>query len=87
MKYARSKFLPAAVKPGRFFVGAAVIGCLAMVLLAGAGILGAQSAPRKGAQPVDKRIGDLEKDVLRLQRQADIFNLDAMPDNLVLCDK
>ena len=87
MKYARSKFLPAAVKPGRFFVGAAVIGCLAMVLLAGAGILGAQSAPRKGAQPVDKRIGDLEKDVLRLQRQADIFNLDAMPDNLVLCVK
>jgi membrane-bound lytic murein transglycosylase D len=84
----RSKFLSAAAKPGRFFVGAAIIpALLVVVLLSGADILGAQNASRKNTLPVDKRIGDLEKDVMRLQRQADIFNLDALPDTLVLCDK
>lgn len=88
MKGALRKFLSAAVKPGRFFVAAGVIFCLFFIMfLAGADNLGAQNASRKNAQPVDKRLGDLEKDVLRLQRQADIFNLDALPDHLVLCDK
>ncbi len=48
--------------------------------------LPAQNASKKPAS-VEKRMGDLEKDVMRLQRQADLFNLDALPDHLVLCDK
>lgn len=48
--------------------------------------LPAQNGPKKAAS-VEKRIGDLEKDVMRLQRQADLFNLDALPDHLILCDK
>ncbi len=88
MKSALSGFLSAAVKPGRFFVIAGIVACILFsMLLAGADTLGAQNASRKNTQPVDKRLGDLEKDVLRLQRQADIFNLDALPDHLVLCDK
>lgn len=51
-----------------------------------ASILAAQSASKK-AVPIEKRIGDLEKDVMRLQRQTNLFNLDALPDNLILCDK
>lgn len=88
MRGVQPKFLSAAAKPGRFFVGVAIVlSLLVVVLIAGADTLGAQSAARKNTLPVDKRIGDLEKDVMRLQRQADIFNLDALPDNLVLCDK
>lgn len=88
MRGVQPKLLSAAAKPGRFFVSAAIIpSFLVVVFLAGADILGAQGASRKNTLPVDKRIGDLEKDVMRLQRQADIFNLDALPDNLVLCDK
>ena len=88
MRGVQPKLLSAAAKPGRFFVSAAIIpSLLVVVFLAGADILGAQGASRKNTLPVDKRIGDLEKDVMRLQRQADIFNLDALPDNLVLCDK
>ena len=37
--------------------------------------------------PVEKRIGDLEKDILRLDRQVNLYNLDALPDSLTLCDK
>ena len=37
--------------------------------------------------PIEKRIGDLEKDVLRLDRQVNMYNLDALPDFLMLCDK
>lgn len=44
--------------------------------------------PVQSAQtPIEKRIGDLEKDVLRLDRQVNIYNLDALPDFLMLCDK
>ena len=37
--------------------------------------------------PIEKRIGDLEKDILRLDRQVNMYNLDALPDFLMLCDK
>jgi membrane-bound lytic murein transglycosylase D len=37
--------------------------------------------------PIEKRIGDLEKDVLKLDRQVNMYNLDALPDFLMLCDK
>jgi hypothetical protein len=47
----------------------------------------AQVAQKKGVVSPEKRIGDLEKDVMKLQREVDVYNLDAMPDNLVLCDK
>ncbi len=47
----------------------------------------AQVAQKKGVVSPEKRIGDLEKDVLKLQREVDIFNLDALPENLTLCDK
>ena len=44
--------------------------------------------PAQAAQlPIEKRIGDLEKDVLRLDRQVNMYNLDALPDYLTLCDK
>jgi hypothetical protein len=42
-----------------------------------------QAAP----MPIEKRIGDLEKDVLKLDRQVNMYNLDALPDFLMLCDK
>ncbi len=50
-------------------------------------VLSAQGLPKKTNSPMEKRVGDLEKDVMRLERQADIFNLDALPDNLTLCGK
>ena len=44
--------------------------------------------PVQSAQtPIEKRIGDLEKDVLKLDRQVNMYNLDALPDFLMLCDK
>jgi hypothetical protein len=51
----------------------------------------AQTPSKKPVQfvlpPIEKRIGDLEKDVLRLDRQLNLYNLDALPDYLTLCDK
>jgi len=47
---------------------------------------GAQVAQKKSIAP-EKRIGDLEKEVMKLQREVDIFNLDALPEYLTLCDK
>ncbi len=87
MKPLSFKFLAATVKPGRFFVILAIVLCLVLLVFAGTDMLQAQGVFRKNAVPADKRMGDLEKDVMRLQRQADIFNLDALPENLVLCDK
>ncbi len=87
MKPVSFKFLSATVKPGRFFIVVAIACCFVVLVFAGATILEAQSPSKKNAAPADKRIGDLEKDIMRLQRQADLFNLDALPDNLVLCDK
>lgn len=42
---------------------------------------------KKPSQSTEKRIADLEKDVLRLERQVNLYNLDALPEHLVLCDK
>jgi hypothetical protein len=52
--------------------------------------MGQNRTPSKGpSQPsVEKRgIGDIERDVLRLNRQINMYNLDALPDFLTLCDK
>jgi membrane-bound lytic murein transglycosylase D len=50
-----------------------------------------QTLPKKPVQtvqsPIEKRLGDIEKDLLRLDRQVNIYNLDALPDFLMLCDK
>jgi len=80
-------FLSASVKPGRFFVVPAMACFFMIAILAGATTLLAQSPSKKNGAPAEKRIGDLEKDVLRLQRQSDLFNLDALPDNLLLCNQ
>ncbi len=85
MKAPGFRWLSATVKPGRFFIYLAVALCLALLVFAGASVLQAQNPSKKNSP--DKRMGDLEKDVMRLQRQIDIFNLDALPDSLVLCDK
>jgi len=58
-----------------------------MMLLAVYTEAGAQAAQKRGVGSPEKRIGDLEKDVMKLQREVDIFNLDAMPENLMLCYK
>ena len=87
MKGIRFKFLSASAKPGRFFVVPGIACFLMALILAGAIPLQAQTPSKKNGAPAEKRIGDLEKDVLRLQRQADLFNLDALPDNLVLCNQ
>lgn len=61
--------------------------CLALIAgLVSASALLAQGTAKKSA-PIEKRMGDLEKDVMRLQRQTDLFNLDALPENLMLCNK
>lgn len=87
MKPVSFRSLSATVRPGRFFIVLAITCCLVVLIFAGTTILQAQSSSKKSAAPVDKRLGDMEKDVMRLQRQADLFNLDALPDNLTLCDK
>ncbi len=70
------------------FIPVSTVLCvLFMAGLFSTSILSAQGISRKNNTPAEKRIGDLEKDVMRLQRQADLFNLDALPDNLMLCDK
>ncbi len=46
----------------------------------------AQTPSRKPV-PIEKRIADVEKDVHMLDRQVNIYNLDAIPDYLILCDK
>jgi len=64
-----------------------LLGIIFVAGLTAAPASSAQSVPKKTNVPTEKRIGDLEKDVMRLQRQADLFNLDALPDNLTLCDR
>lgn len=60
---------------------------ITIVLLAVYTEAGAQATQKKGVASPEKRIGDLEKDVMKLQREVDIFNLDALPENLTLCEK
>lgn len=47
----------------------------------------AQPLKKTTPQSTEKRIADLEKDILRLERQVNLYNLDALPDYLMLCDK
>jgi len=70
-----------------FVLWAVILGVLFTAGLPGVPALSAQGVPKKANASVEKRMGDLEKDVMKLQRQADLFNLDALPDNLMLCDK
>ena len=46
-----------------------------------------QAFKKAPPQLTEKRIADIEKDVLRLERQVNLYNLDALPDYLMLCDK
>jgi len=46
----------------------------------------AQVAQKRGMSP-EKRISDLEKEVARLKGEVEIYNLDGLPDALMLCDK
>ena len=46
----------------------------------------AQVAQKKSV-PLDKRISDIEAEVARLKRETEIYNLDGLPDVLMLCDK
>ena len=46
----------------------------------------AQTGPRKSV-PLDKRIADLEAEVGRLRQEVNMYTLDGLPDNLILCDK
>ncbi len=85
MRRTGQKILSVVTTPG-FFVIAATVFFLVILGFSGASAQ-AQNASRKNTALTDKRIGDLEKDIMRLQRQADLFNLDALPDNLVLCEK
>jgi len=42
---------------------------------------------QKKSVPLEKRVSDLEAEVTRLKRGIEIYNLDGLPDALVLCDK
>jgi membrane-bound lytic murein transglycosylase D len=46
----------------------------------------AQVAQKKSVS-VEKRISDLEAEITKLKREVEIYNLDGLPDALVLCDK
>ena len=46
----------------------------------------AQTASKK-AIPLDKRVADLEAEVGRLRQEVNMYTLDGLPDNLILCDK
>ena len=88
MKHRRAKSRSAMGCAVRLCVSISLLHCIILAaLFLDTPALSAQSVPRKNGTPVEKRLGDLEKDVMRLQRQADLFNLDALPDNLMLCDK
>ena len=48
---------------------------------------GAQTATKKAPATAEKRLADVEKDILRIDREVNVFNLYALPDYLTLCDK
>jgi len=65
---------------------------MAMTIMMCTVAMGQTQVPsKKTVQPVqssvEKRLGDVEKDVLRLNRQVNIYNLEALPDFLTLCEK
>jgi len=62
--------------------------CLAIVLLVLIFALPAEAqVAQKKSVPVEKRISDLEAEITKLKREVEIYNLDGLPDALVLCDK
>jgi membrane-bound lytic murein transglycosylase D len=68
------------------------VSIIATLVMLSTQVMGQVQAPlKKPVQsvqtPIEKRIGDLEKDTLRLDRHVNIYNLDALPDFLTLCDK
>ena len=42
---------------------------------------------QKKSVPLEKKVSDLEAEVTRLKREIEVYNLDGLPDALVLCDK
>ncbi len=70
--------------PGVF--GKAMVFLLFLVIAA-CPDLNAQNGIKKPQAPIEKRLGDIEKDLLRLDRQINVYNLDALPDYLTLCEK
>jgi len=46
----------------------------------------AQTSQRRG-DTIDKRLSELEKEVARLKKEVDFYDLSNLPDNLILCDK
>jgi hypothetical protein len=42
---------------------------------------------QKKALPLEKRVADLEIEVARLKRTANVYSLDGLPESLILCDK
>ncbi|HQH43557.1 MAG TPA: lytic transglycosylase domain-containing protein [Syntrophorhabdaceae bacterium] len=43
--------------------------------------------PPKRTNGIEKRLSELEKEVLRLKKETDFYNLSNLPDKLILCDK
>ena len=78
-------------KSGAFFTAFCALALVISIMLCAEASAQTQTPPKKPVQtvqpPIEKRIGDLEKDILRLDRQVNMYNLDALPDFLMLCDK
>ena len=78
-------------KSGVFFAALCVLVLVISIMFCAEALAQAQTPAKKPVQsvqtPIEKRIGDLEKDILRLDRQVNMYNLDALPDFLMLCDK
>lgn len=81
-------------KSGVFFSVVCALSLAISIMFCAEVLAQAQTPAKKTAQaiqplqsPIEKRIGDIEKDVLKLDRQVNLYNLDALPDSLTLCDK
>jgi membrane-bound lytic murein transglycosylase D len=78
-------------KSGAFFSALCLFVVIISVMFYAEALAQTQALPKKPGQtvqsPIEKRLGDIEKDLLRLDRQVNIYNLDALPDFLMLCDK
>ena len=62
--------------------------CLLIVILFFIFALPAEAqVAQKKSIPLEKKVSDLEAEVTKLKREIEIYNLDGLPDALVLCDK
>lgn len=59
---------------------------IAMVLSCAITELYAQTSQRR-PDTIEKRLSELEKEVARLRRETDFYDLSHLPDSLILCDK